>query len=542
VPDLAVSIALVVLLAGLTAAVLLHAVRARRAAERAEERLQAVIDATPLGLTLVDPGGLVRLWNPGAEQIFGWTESEVLGRPLPTVPSHGWDVFLAELGRQMSGTALVATEQPAVRKDGSWVEVRVWTAPFRDERGRIVASLGIIADISESKRLEAELRQAQRLESVAKLAGGIAHDFNNLLTVIGAQYDLALRRLEPEHPVRGTLGEVRQAVRSASALTRQLLAFSRKQLLQTTIVDLNDVIGVVAGMLRSVLGEDVELVTRLDGSLPPVRADRGQLEQVLMNLAVNGREAMPEGGLLTIETRAVAASGDPLDRPSAAGEPAFAELTVTDTGEGMSDEVQMHAFDPFFTTKENGTGLGLATVHGVIQQSGGTISLETTPGVGTRVWILLPGASATAPVAEPAADHRPPDVCAPLEGRVLVVEDDDLLRRLAGELLEDAGFDVVTADNGEHALELFKEQEDRVDVLLTDLVMPRMSGRELAAHVRAIDESCQIVFMSGYDAGFDVEAEPTTYATGVLPKPFSADKLVAVVRAAVANGRAAIGS
>jgi PAS domain S-box-containing protein len=524
--------ALALLIVAVAAVLLIRAQRAKRSAEQAEERLRAVIEATPLALTLVDADARVRLWNPGAEQIFGWTADEVIGKLLPTVPPGLWEGFREEIARQIAGEALGGVELPAVHKDGRSLDVRVWSAPFRDERGRIVASLGIIADISEAKRLETELRQAQKLESVSKLAGGIAHDFNNLLTVIGAQYELALKQLALGHPVRASLEDVRRAADSASALTRQLLAFSRKQLLQPTVLDLNDVVAFVVGMLRAVLGEDVELVTRLEPGVPAVRADRSQLEQVLMNLAVNAREAMLRGGRLTIETR----GSEPGERPP------YAELTVADTGDGMTPEVQTHAFEPFYTTKQDGSGLGLATVYGVIQQSGGSITVDSAPGAGTRFTIRLPGVThevaappppaALAP-AEPAADGNEP-----VAGRVLVVEDDDLLRRLVAELLEGAGFDVLTADDGVTALALFEQDEGRFDVLLTDLVMPRMSGRELADRVQEIDRRCRVVYTSGYDAEFDFTAAPPSYDTAVLPKPFSADELIAVVRSAATAGRA----
>jgi PAS domain S-box-containing protein len=540
------SLPLVLVLAAATRVVLNRAQRTVRAAEQAHEHLRAVIDATPLGLTLIDAEGRVRLWNPGAVQIFGWTAEEVLGRRLPTVPAGGWDAFRANLASQMRGNALTGAEFPAVRKDGSAFEVRVWTAPFRDRRGRIVASLGIIADISESKRLEAELRQAQKLESIAKLAGGIAHDFNNLLTIIGAQYELALAQLDRDHPVRDSLEQVRQATQSASALTRQLLAFSRKQLLQTTLLDPNEVILSVAGMLRSTLGEDIEFVTDLEPGLPAVLGDRGQLEQVLMNLVINAREAMPDGGRLAIKTRAIAQAEREPDEADAetAGAPETThdvEITVTDTGAGMTSEAQAHAFEPFYTTKEDGSGLGLATVYGVIRQLGGSVAIESTPGTGARFSILLPGAArapapSTTTLASP--DHRPGDGPVPAAIRVLVVEDDDLLRGFVRELLTSAGFDVLEAASGEQALAALEERKEQFDVLLTDVVMPHMSGRELAQRVRAIDERCAVVFTSGYDAAFDTEAAALPSDAGVLPKPFTSEQLIAVIRATLAHDHA----
>jgi len=515
------------------ASALARAQREQWLAEEAEEHLRAVVESAPLAFILVDPDARVRLWSPGAEQIFGWTAEEVLGDTLPTVPEGRWGDFRQDLARQISGESHRGSELRARRKEGGEFDVGLWTVPFRDRDGRIVGSLGVVADLSETKRLEEALRQSQKLESIGKLAGGIAHDFNNVLAIIRAQYEVALARLEEEHPLRKDLDQVRQVVDQASGLTRQLLAFSRKQLLEPTPLDINAVILQAEAILRTMMGEHIELETDLDPDVPTILADRTQIEHVLLNLAANARDGMPQGGRFGVETRAIELGPtDVSDRPGLiAGR--YAEITVFDSGHGMPVGVQAQAFEPFFTTKgEEGTGLGLATVYGVIRQSNGAITIGSEPGEGTRFTILLPETSeaARAQAAEPAPSTPP--VPAPVSsGRILLVEDDGLLRRFVEEMLELAGFTVLTASDGEEALDVFTQRSDPVDVLLTDVVMPRMSGTQLAERIREIDEHVQVVYTSGYAK--DAPSDGNGLAGSVLPKPFTTEQLVAAVTSAL---------
>jgi PAS domain S-box-containing protein len=530
-------LALFVAVAAAFASVLTRAQRERWAAEAAGQRLRAVLDSAPVAFILVDVDGRVRLWSPAAERLFGWTADQVLGELLPTVPEGGWDAFREDLAEQIAGKRHRGSEFRARRRDGDEFDVQVWSEPFRDRRGTIVGSLGMVADVSEAKRLQEALRQSQKLESIGKLAGGIAHDFNNVLAVIRAQYEVAIARLEEDHPLRRDLNEVRQAVDQAAALTRQLLAFSRSQLLEATPLDINEVIVDAENMLRRLIGEDIELVTRLDPNLPTVLADRSQIEQVLLNLAVNGREAMADGGRLLIATRGVSLGpGDVADRPElAAGD--YAQISVSDSGQGMSAAVKAQAFEPFFTTKGGeSTGLGLATVYGIVRQSNGTVAIDSEEGEGTCFTILLPQSADRPKLGESVRDATRSraglQASQSFDGGVLLVEDDGLLRRFMEEMLELAGFTVLTASDGQEALELFARKRGQIEVLLTDVVMPRMSGPELVSRIRALDAHVGVIYTSGYAETPGDDRHDSSVGAIVLPKPVTGEQLVAAVTAA----------
>jgi len=377
---------------------------------------------------------------------------------------------------------------------------------------QVHTQLTLLAQMAEQRRLQERLRQSQKLEAVGRLAGGVAHDFNNLLTAIDGFSDLALNQLAPEHPVRSDIEEVRRAAQRAAELTRQLLAFSGRQVLAPRVVDLNAVIADAARMLAKLAGEHVELRFTPDGEPALLRADPGQLEQVVTNLVVNARDAMPSGGTISIAT---------------ANEPEHVLLTVADTGAGMSEETRAHAFEPFFTTKEvgKGTGLGLAVVHGIVVQSGGEIAVSSRPGLGSSFELRFP-AAAEAPVA-----LRDADTARPESGHetVLLVEDETAVRDLARRMLELAGYAVVSASSGEEAERLFGDLGS-VDVLVTDLVMPGMNGRELADRLRRGRPDLCVVLMSGYSQ--DAEALDGLRAAGAafVEKPFTSSALVSEVR------------
>ena len=380
------------------------------------------------------------------------------------------------------------------------------------EPGRHIA---VVRDLTRQKELEAQLGQAQKMEAVGRLAGGIAHDFNNLLTAI-AGYAEFLIGGEEDPRLRRHAEEIKKATARAAALTGQLLAFSRRQVLQPRVLDLNAVVSDMDMMLRRLIGEDVELVTMLDAGLAPVQADPTQIEQVIVNLAVNARDAMPQGGSVTIETSNFVTDGGP-----------FAELRLTDNGVGMTDEERQQLFDPFFTTKEGGTGLGLATVYGIVEQSGGTIEVESAPGLGSSFRILLPAVQSR--VEERA---ETPDVEAPAHGveSILLVEDEAVVRHLVAEILESSGYTVLQAADGPSALELLRRHTGTVDLLVTDVVMPGMSGPEVANAVTAMRPGTQVLYISGYTdsaIGHHGVLEP---GIAFLQKPFSADDLTRKVR------------
>jgi two-component system cell cycle sensor histidine kinase/response regulator CckA len=373
-------------------------------------------------------------------------------------------------------------------------------------------------DVTQRKQLEDELRQAQKMEAVGRLAGGVAHDFNNLLTVITGRSAILLGRLKADDPLRRSVEQIQKTADRAAGLTRQLLAFSRKQVLQRTVLDLNAMVEEVSAMLRRLIGEDVELLLTLGPRAGHVNADPGQLEQALMNLAVNSRDAMPRGGTLGVETDCVQVEAAPPDRPDALAPGAYAVLRVMDTGVGMDAATQARIFEPFFTTKEpgKGTGLGLSMVHGVVRQHGGT-TFE----------IYLP--QVDAPAAPARVDET---VSRDTLGRetILLVEDEDDVRALARELLERQGYRVLEASDGLQALGRYETEGDQIDLILSDVVMPRMSGRELVDRVRALRPDMRVLYMSGYTEDAILRHGVRDASTVLLGKPFAPADLLAKVR------------
>jgi hypothetical protein len=410
-----------------------------------------------------------------------------------------------------------------LRKDGSLIYAEV-SANDIDFEGR-PARLVQVIDVTDRRRLEVQLAEAARLEAMGHLAGGIAHDFNNLLTAVNGYADILIRELEGDERVESAL-EIRRAGARAAELTKQVLAFARRQVLVPRAVDLNAVVASVSQMLRRLIGEQVRLVTNLDSSLAVVLADPGQLEQVLVNLAVNSRDAMAGGGLLEICVRCVEDAGT-FDREMAG--PAVL-LTVADTGAGMDEATLARAFEPFFTTKEvgKGTGLGLATVYGIVRQSSGQIWAESAPGSGTKVSVLFPQIDATPePTAAPKAA-----VAEVGEGScILAVEDDDAVRAFVVAALEHAGYRVLVAASPAQATALSDGLSEPIDLLLTDLVMPGGNGRDLAERLLADRPSLRVVLMSGYDAAFNEVGPGDRFH--FLAKPFDADQLAAAVRLAL---------
>jgi nitrogen-specific signal transduction histidine kinase/CheY-like chemotaxis protein len=399
---------------------------------------------------------------------------------------------------------------------------------YRDEDGKAIGLFGISRDVTDLKRLEDQLLQSQKLEAVGKLAGGIAHDFNNLLTVINGCVDLAMVEFRGSAGVE-LLTEVRQAGVKAANLTRQLLAFSRRQVLNSQIVDLNKTLEQVGRLLRRVIGEDVELGFAFDPALGLVKVDPTQFEQAVVNLAVNARDAMPSGGRLSIATRnveldeAFAATHDDVR----AGH--YAEVTVSDSGHGMDAKTVARIFDPFFTTKPvgKGTGLGLAMVYGFLKQSGGHIEVESGVGYGTTFRLYLPFASELAGEA-PRRSEAPRTVGGGLE-TVLLVEDEAAVRRLLTRVLGASGYRVIQACNGEEALEIASDALGKLDLLVTDLVMPRMGGRQLATQLREKYPQLKVLFVSGYaeDVSFERDLDP---CIGFLQKPLAPPVLASKVR------------
>jgi two-component system, cell cycle sensor histidine kinase and response regulator CckA len=513
--------------------------RAEEALRETNETLRTLIQASPLGIAVTDAEEKLRIWNPAAERLFGWKAHEVLGRLLPPLTAAAAPGgFPGLLGRALGGESITGTEFPCVRRDGAAMDVSVSMAPLRDARGGICGAMAVAADVSERRvaevhrlQLEEQLRQSQKMEAVGRLAGGIAHDFNNLLTAVSGYAELLQARFGPDDPNRTYVDEILRSSGRAASLTRQLLAFSRRQVLQPRILDLNAVIRGIDGLLRRLIGEHIELSTSLAGPLGTVKADQGQIEQVIMNLAVNARDAMtPRGGRLTIETREVEVGPDYAARHGRARSGPHIMLSVSDTGCGMDAATQSHLFEPFFTTKEQGkgTGLGLATVYGIVKQSGGDIWAYSEPGIGSTFKIYLPRME-DAPQARPP---EPPPRIHPQRGHetILLVEDSEIIRRLLKEILSQRGYRLLVASDGEEALRVDAEHLEPIHLLLTDVVMPRMNGRELAQKLVPRRPGIKVLFMSGYTEEAIAKHGILDPGTSFLEKPFSPDVLARKIR------------
>jgi len=504
--------------------------QAEAALERSQEQYRALVEGVRDVIFAVSPDGMIEALNPAFEEITGWPRGEWLGRPFVGL-LHPEDVPAAiELLQRVLRDEPRPTAQLRVRARSGGHRVGEFHTTVQRRDGVIVGILGIVRDITDRLALEERFRQAQKMEAVGQLAGGVAHDFNNLLTVIRSYSDLMLDGLPAEDERRADIEEIREAARRATVLTGQLLAFSRRQVLQPTIVSLNTVVTGAERLLRRLIGEDVTLVTRLDPTLAAVKADPGQLEQVIMNLAVNARHAMPEGGTLTVETANVAVGTvTPADLATVMPPAAYVLLRVTDTGIGMDAETMAHLFEPFFTTKElgKGTGLGLATVYGVVKQSGGYIAVESEPGRGAAFSIYLPRVREPAEAGDAALARS-----GSLEGRetILLVEDEGAVRTVASQSLRRLGYTVLEAADGDAAVSVARGHAAPIAILVTDVVMPGMDGVTLADRLRAGHPELQVLFMSGYAHDVVLQHDALEPVRHFLQKPFTPEMLARKVR------------
>ncbi|HEX6588642.1 MAG TPA: response regulator [Longimicrobiales bacterium] len=507
----------------------------RRQAVRAilerDEMLRAILDAAPVAIIALDREKRIQTWSSAAERIFGWTAEEVIGGYAPHISPEERDSMRDLADRVLRGESLLNVEVSRARRDGTPLDITQAFAPLRDASGAVIGIVIIAADISDRKRAaaalrdsEEQLRQAQRMEAIGRLTGGIAHDFNNMLTAIQGATQLLLMDYGDDPALADELREIDSAVSRAADLTRQLLAFSRKQPMQPRVVDLNRVIGNMNRMLIRLLDERIHLETRLHPELPAVFADAGQMEQVIMNLVVNARDAMPDGGELVVETRAatecIVEGETPRD---------CVVIAVSDTGTGIDPAVRDRIFDPFFTTKPVGvgTGLGLSTVYGIVKQNRGRIELDTETGRGTTFRILLPIAEQAAPESVGAA---PAGQAAGGTETVLLVEDDPAVRRFASRLLQRGGYRVLEAESGEEACRISNEFPAPIHLVVTDMIMPGMSGREVVDYITSRRPDLNVLFISGYSDDVVQNTSSSGRSVSLLEKPFSADSFATRVR------------
>jgi PAS domain S-box-containing protein len=503
--------------------------RAEIALLNTTDTLSALVQASPLAIFAFDPAGKVTSWNAAAERLFGWRASEVLGHILPAIPPNHLREFREHQRAVLEGQSFIDLEAQWQRRDGRPVTLSLALAPLYGGLSEVRGVMVLAADLTERKKLESQLRQSQKMEAVGQLAGGVAHDFNNLLTAIIGYTSLLLKVVPPGDQKHEDLLEIDRAAARATELTQQLLAFSRRQMLQPTLLDLNAVLSDTFRMLGRLLGEHIELAIVPDPGLGVARADRGQIEQVIINLAVNARDAMEGGGKLTLETGNVTLDEAYASQHPGAVEGEFVMLAVTDTGVGMTPATQARIFEPFFTTKERGkgTGLGLSTVYGIIKQSGGTIYVYSEPGRGTTFKIYLPRVMARGPT-EIAVPTRPVTVNG--TETVLVVEDEERVRSLTCRVLRTYGYTVLEAENGGEALLIAEQHPSTIHLLLTDVVLPRMSGRKLAERLVRSSPELRVLYMSGYTDGSIVKHGTLEPGTAFIQKPFTPEGLAQKLR------------
>jgi PAS domain S-box-containing protein len=495
-------------------------------------RLQLQFERMPLAYVQFDAHLRVTDWNPAAEHIFGFSKGEVLGMG-PPFEKIVHESFRAEaeplLARIMAGDMAAHSVNQNLTKDGRTITCEWFNTPLLDEGGRFTGLLCLAQDLTERLLLEEQFRQAQKMEAFGQLAGGVAHDFNNLLTIINGYSDIVLDTLSPGDPNRELLTEVHKAGQRSAGLTRQLLAFSRQQVLTLRVLDLNEVVGDTASMLRRVIGEDVKLITTTANGLWPVKADSGQIEQILLNLAVNARDAMPTGGKLTIETSNVELDETYVASHRDARTGAHVLLAVSDTGCGMSAAVRAKIFEPFFTTKGpgKGTGLGLATVYGIVKQSGGHVGVYSEVGVGTTFKVYLPRTEQAAGESRSHSGLRNPPRGTET---VLVVEDDAVVRGLTRHILQLAGYEILEASSGDEAIQVATGHTGRIHLLVTDVVMPGLGGRAAAKHLAERHPGLRVLFVSGYTDDAVVRHGVLHDKVNFLQKPFTPAALAWKVR------------
>jgi len=502
----------------------------RRTAEQLGEyrsRLASIIDSSEDAIIGKNLDGTIASWNKGAERIYGYTPEEVVGKHISLLaPTDRPDEIPEILQKTARGESVEHYESVRVTKDGRHLDVSISVSPLRDAKCDIVGASAIARDITAQKRAEGQLQQSQKMEAIGRLAGGVAHDFNNILGIINACTEFLRDRIDPNAESSVYVENIKKATERGSSLTHQLLTFSRTPAIQPCILDLNERLKDISKLLRPLMGDDVEVLVVSKSPSAVVEADPGQLDQVLVNLAVNARDAMPRGGKFILETRAMKFDEAFAEQHQAMAAGRYVLLAISDTGNGMDEATVSRVFEPFFTTKEvgKGTGLGLATVYGIVKQSAGHILVYSEPGYGTTFKIYLP-----------SADHKiglgsktEVETVAPKRQgtTILLVEDDEIMRSLTRQLLQEHGYTVVEADDGKSALEWVQSHPGPIDLLLTDVVMRRMSGPELVERLNASHPNLKVVYMSGYTGELIAEREVLRRGITLLEKPFTRTALL----------------
>ena len=509
----------------------------RRTTEQLGEyrsRLASIIDSSEDAILSKDLNGIITSWNRGAERIYGYTAEEAIGKHISLLTPADLGVETSEILRKIDrGESVEHHESVRVTKDGRHLNVSISVSPLRDAADAVVGASVIARDITVQKRTEGQLRQSQKMEAIGRLAGGVAHDFNNILAIINASTEFLRDRMDPAAESSRYVENIKKATERGSLLTKQMMAFNRTSVFQPRVLDLNERLREISKLLRPLMGDDVEILIAPRSPSAVVEADPSQLDQIVVNLAVNARDAMPHGGKFILETGAVQFDETFAEQHQAMAAGKYVLLAVSDTGMGMDETTVSRIFEPFFTTKEGGkgNGLGLATVYGIVKQSAGHILVYSEPGRGTTFKIYLPSADhkiglGSRPEAETVSPKRQGTT-------ILLVEDDEIMRGLTRQLLEEHGYTVVDVDDGKSALEWVQSHPGPIHLLLTDVVMHRMSGPELVERLNPSHPALKVVYMSGYTGELMREREVLQRGISVLEKPFTRTALLNTIHTAL---------